>query len=292
MLKNRTEPPSPISAFQLFSISAFSLLSWLLSLWLMSDFGFRFGGIGRLYGAAGLEKLRAARVCVVGIGGVGSWAVEALARSGVGGLTLVDLDEVCVSNVTRQLHALDGAVGQSKAGVMAGRVRAIGPECAVNAIQEFFTPETAEGILREKFDCVLDAIDNIPNKCLLIARCRERGIPVVTAGGAGGRRDPCQVRVADLALTSHDGLLAQVRKRLRDEFQFSREPKKPFGVPCVFSAEPQVFPQNDGTVCARPEPGSDLRLNCDNGYGTASFVTGTFGFAAAAQVVSMLVGKG
>lgn len=258
----------------------------------MSDFGFRFGGIGRLYGADGLERLRAARVCVVGIGGVGSWAVEALARSGVGGLTLVDLDEVCVSNVNRQLHALDGAVGQPKAAVMAERVRAINPECAVNPVHEFFTEQTAEQILCGPFDCALDAIDNIPNKCLLIARCREMGIPIVTVGGAGGRRDPTQVRVADLALTTHDGLLQQVRKRLRAEFQFSREPKQPFGVPCVFSTEPQVFPQTGGGVCARPEPGSDLRLNCDNGYGTASFVTGAFGFVAAARVVSMIVGEG
>ena len=255
----------------------------------MSDFDFRFGGIRRLYGTVGLQRLRSARVCVVGIGGVGSWAVEALARSGIGGLTLVDLDEVCVSNVNRQLHALDSAVGQSKVVVMGQRVAAINSECAVNAVQEFFTPQTAEQILSEKIDCVMDAIDNVPNKCFLIARSREMGIPVVTVGGAGGRRDPTKVRVADLSLTTHDGLLQQVRKRLRDEFQFPREPKKLFGIPCVYSTEPQVFPQYDGSVCAQPQRGSDLRLNCDNGYGTASFVTGTFGFAAAAQIISALV---
>jgi len=255
----------------------------------MSDFGFRFGGIGRLYGAQGLERLRAARVCVVGVGGVGSWAAEALARSGVGALALVDLDEVCASNVNRQLHALDGAIGQPKVTVMASRITAINPECAVEAIQDFFTPQTADSILRGKLDCVLDAIDNVPNKCLLIARCRELGIPVVTVGGAGGRCNPTLVRTADLAFSSHDNLLQQVRRRLRDEFQFSREPKTPFGVPCVYSTESPRFPQSDGTVCATKEPGADLRLNCNNGYGTASFVTGVFGFAAAAQVVSMLV---
>lgn len=254
----------------------------------MSDFDFRFGGIRRLYAASGLERLRRARVCVVGIGGVGSWAVEALARSGVGGLTLVDLDEVCVSNVNRQLHALDGAVGMAKVTAMAERIRAINPECNVNPIQEFFSPQTAEQILCGKFDYVLDAIDNVPNKCLLIARCREMGIPVMTVGGAGGRRDPAAIKVADLALTTHDGLLQQVRKRLRDEFQFPKAPKELFGVPCVYSTEPQVFPQQDGSVCANPEPGAPLRLNCDNGYGTATFVTGTFGFVAAARIVSAL----
>lgn len=254
----------------------------------MSDFEFRFGGIQRLFSVKALERLRAAHVCVVGIGGVGSWTVEALARSGVGTLTLVDMDEVCVSNVNRQLHALDGVIGQSKVEVMARRVTAINPEGAVHAVPEFFLPSTADSILQTKFDFVVDAIDNVPNKCLLIARCRDKGLPIITMGGAGGRRNPAAVQLADLALTTHDGLLQQVRKHLRDEYGFSRELKKPFGIPCVYSTEPQVYPQKDGTVCAQREPGSDMRLNCNNGYGTASFVTGAFGFLAAAHVVSTL----
>ncbi len=253
----------------------------------MNDFDIRFGGIARLFGAAGLERLRRAHVCVVGVGGVGSWAVEALARSGVGRLTLVDLDEVCVSNVNRQLPALDGAVGRPKVEVLAERARAINPECAVRPVTEFFTASNAEPLLSERPDAVLDAIDHIANKCLLIARCRERGIPIVTCGGAGGRRDPTAVRVTDLAFTSHDRLLARVREQLRKEHGFAPAGRA-FGVDAVYSTERPVFPRADGSVCAQREAGSALRLDCDTGYGTAAFVTGAFGFAAAGVVVKGL----
>ena len=243
-----------------------------------NDNALRFGGVARLYGAGGLQRLLQASVCVVGLGGVGSWAAEALARSAVGQLTLVDLDDVCVSNVNRQLQALDGAIGRPKVNVMAERIHAIHPACRVRAVAEFFTESTAEEILESRFDFVVDAIDQVANKCLLIARCRQRGIPIVSAGGAGGRRNPAAIRVADLAQTSRDALLQQVRKRLRDEHGFARDPKAPFGVPCVFSTEP-------------PEPpagGCPGRVTCDNGYGTASFVTGTFGLVAASCVVAKI----
>jgi tRNA A37 threonylcarbamoyladenosine dehydratase len=249
----------------------------------MSDYEFRFGGIGRLYGTDGLARLRAAHVCVVGLGGVGSWAVEALARSGVGHLTLVDLDEICVSNVNRQLHALSAEVGRAKAEVLAERVRNINPECTVRTTLEFFTETNAESLLHTRYDYVVDAIDSITNKCLLIARCREKGIPVITCGGAGGRRDPAQIRVADLALTTHDRLLCKVRDTLRKEFSFPHGKTK-YGVPAVYSTEAPVFPTGDGTVCDRRKDGA-LKLNCDTGFGTATFVTGTFGFVAAGQVV-------
>ena len=257
----------------------------------MSDFDQRFSGIQRLYGKAALDRFRQAHVCVVGIGGVGTWAVEALARSGIGKLTLIDLDEVCVSNVNRQLHALDGEIGKAKVESMAVRVRAINPDCQITARQEFFTDTNAGEILSTKFDAVLDAIDNVPNKCLLIAGCREASIPIITTGGAGGRRDATQIRVADLNRTTHDGLLQAVRKRLRQDFNFPRDPKASFGIDCVFSAEPPIFPQSDGSVCAQREEGSDLRLNCESGYGTATFVTGTFGFVAAAEVLKKLAGE-
>jgi tRNA A37 threonylcarbamoyladenosine dehydratase len=254
----------------------------------MSDFDQRFSGIQRLYGKDGLDRLRRAHVCVVGIGGVGSWAVEALARTGIGEITLVDLDEVCVSNVNRQLHALDGAIGSPKVQAMAERIRLINPEIVVHAREEFFSESNAEEILSPKFDCVFDAIDNVPNKCLLIARCREKNLSVVTCGGAGGRRDPTKIQVADLAKTTHDSLLQAVRKQLRDKFGFPREERKLFGIDCVFSPETPVFPHSDGTVCAQREAGSDLRLNCESGYGTATFVTGTFGFVAAAKIVEKI----
>ena len=259
----------------------------------MSDFDFRFGGIARLYGRDALARLRAAHVCVIGIGGVGSWAAEALARSGVGKLTLIDLDEVCVSNVNRQLHALNDAVGRAKVEVMAERVRGINPECDVRAAMQFFTAETAGELLATGFDYVVDAIDSMANKCLLIARCRDAGIPIIICGGAGGRRDPTQVRIADLSLTSHDRLLTKVRDTLRQDFGFPRGKKK-FHVPAVYSPESPVYPARDGTVCASRESntnGESLKLNCDSGFGTATFVTGTFGFAAAAHVVAEITAK-
>jgi tRNA A37 threonylcarbamoyladenosine dehydratase len=260
----------------------------------MSDFDFRFGGIARLYGKAGLERLRAAHVTVIGIGGVGSWVVEALARSGVGAITLVDLDEACVSNINRQLHALDGAVGRSKAGLMADRVQAINPGCGITAVLEFFNEENGRRLLglEKEFEkarptFVIDAIDNVANKVRLLALCHANGIPIITCGGAGGRRDATQVRIGDLARVTHDRLLSEVRKRLRQEHGFPRGEKK-FGIEAVFSAEPQVFPQQDGSVCemraAAPE-GESLRLNCDWGFGSATCVTGTFGFAAAGLAV-------
>ena len=251
----------------------------------MSDFQTRFDGIARLYGRDGLQRLRAAHVCVVGIGGVGTWAAEALARSGIGALTLVDLDEVCASNINRQLHALTDTVGRAKVEVMAERIRAINPDCRVTAEQQFFTAQTAAALLAPKFDFVLDAIDSVTNKVLLLARCREKNVPVISCGGAGGRRDGTQVRVADLAKVTHDRLLAEVRKKLRKEFQFPAD-GTPMGIECVFSAESPVFAQPNGTVCENRAPGeAGARLNCNGGLGSATFVTGAFGFAAAGIAV-------
>lgn len=254
----------------------------------MNNYEARFGGIRRLYGTEGQDRLGRAHVCVVGIGGVGSWVVEALARTGIGTLTLVDLDDVCISNTNRQLHAITGQFGRPKVEVMADRIRLIQPDCQIHALQSLFTHSTAATILATRFDGVVDAIDQTPMKALLIARCRELKIPVVTTGGAGGRRDPTALRVADLARTSHDGLLAATRKLLRDEYHFPRDPKQNFSVDCVYSTEPQVFPAADGSVCETREAGSSLRLDCRSGYGTASFLTGAFGFAAAAQIVKII----
>jgi tRNA A37 threonylcarbamoyladenosine dehydratase len=261
---------------------------------MVNDSELRFGGMARLYGRAGLERLRAAHVLVVGVGGVGSWTVEALARSGVGTITMVDLDEICVSNVNRQLPALDGTIGRPKVEVLAERIRAINPACRIFARQEFFTEDSAERLLAPTdppVDFVVDAIDAVANKCRLIALCRARRLPVIVCGGAGGRRDPTQVRRADLALATHDRLLSEVRKRLRQEHGFPPAGKK-FGVDCICSAEIPVFPQKDGSVCpaadAPAEPGESRRLNCDWGFGSATHVTGTFGFAAAAAVINAL----
>ena len=248
----------------------------------------RFSGIGRLYGKDALDRLRQAHVCIVGLGGVGSWAVEALARSGVGELTLVDLDDVCISNVNRQLHALEGALGKPKVEVMAQRVRAINPDCALHPLQAFFLKSNAEQLLQTPYNAVLDAIDSPSRKAILIALCRERGIPVVTTGGAGGRRDPTAIEVTDLAFASHDRLVREVRRMLRRRHSFPRG-ERAFGIECVLSREPVFYPAGDGTVCAQRPEAPDLRLDCKSGYGTASFVTGTFGFVAASRIIAQVL---
>jgi tRNA A37 threonylcarbamoyladenosine dehydratase len=245
----------------------------------VSDFEARFGGIQRLYGRAGMERLRAAHVAVIGVGGVGSWAVEALARSGIGRLTLIDADEVCVSNVNRQLPAVEGEIGVAKVEALARRMRAINPELAIEAKQEFFTAETAESLMAARFDWVVDAIDTLANKALLIALCRKRALRVITSGGAGGRKNGTAVRVADLAQASHDPLLQKLRRKLRTEFGFSSDVKLPFGIPAVYSPELPTAPES----C---EPG--LRMDCNSGYGAVTFVTGAFGFAAAGWVVNSI----
>jgi tRNA A37 threonylcarbamoyladenosine dehydratase len=200
----------------------------------------RFSGIGRLYGLTALEKFRRAHVAVVGIGGVGCWAAECLARSGIGKLTLIDADDLCVTNTNRQIHALDGTYGKPKVGVMAQRLRAIQPEIEVTERQEFLSDRNVDGFLDGGFDAVIDAIDAVRAKCVLLARCRERQVPVVACGGAGGRRDASLIRVADLARTRDDALLMAVRKRLRDEHGFPKaragEKIRKFKIEAVFAA--------------------------------------------------------
>lgn len=257
----------------------------------MSPYERRFGGVGRLFSAEGLERLRRAHVCVVGLGGVGSWAVEALARSGIGELTLIDLDDVCISNVNRQLHALEGELGKPKVEVLARRVASINPECNVHALQAFFLKSNAPEILQTPFDAVIDAIDSPSRKCVLVAGCRARRIFVITIGAAGGRRDPTAIEVTDLAYSSHDRLLQEIRHKLRRKHNFPRG-DRPFGVECVFSLEPAVYPAAETANCGRAAvlASADLRLDCNSGFGTAAFVTGTFGFVAAARVVERVTG--
>lgn len=254
----------------------------------MSDYDTRFSALGRLYGAAGLARLQAAHVAVVGLGGVGSWVVEALARTGIGKLSLIDMDEVCLSNVNRQIHAMNGTVGRAKAEVLAERVAKIAPECVVNVEVCFFTESSAERLLAPNYDYIVDAIDATKHKCLLIAEARQRGLNLVTCGGAGGRIDPTRVQIADLARTINDPLLLQVRKRLRREYGFPRKSRQKFKIDCVYTDEFPVFPQEDGSVACEREAGADYRLNCDQGFGSATFVTGAMGFVLAAHVVGAL----
>ncbi|SDJ59504.1 tRNA cyclic N6-threonylcarbamoyladenosine(37) synthase TcdA [Pseudomonas indica] len=250
----------------------------------------RFGGIARLYGREGLERLAAAHVAVVGIGGVGSWAAEALARSGVGEISLFDLDDVCVTNTNRQIHALEGAVGKPKVEVMAERIRAINPACAVHAVADFVTRETMAEYITEQLDCVIDCIDSVPAKAALIAWCKRRKIQIITTGGAGGQIDPTQIQVADLNKTFNDPLAARVRSTLRRDYGFSRTPGRHYSVPCVFSSEQLRYPKPDGGVCQQKSfVGEGVKLDCAGGFGAAMMVTASFGLVAAARAVDKLV---
>ncbi|MEY4939223.1 MAG: hypothetical protein RIQ93_958 [Verrucomicrobiota bacterium] len=261
---------------------------------LTPDYLARFGAVGRLLGRDALHRLSSASVCIVGVGGVGSWVVEGLARSGVGALTLIDLDDVCVTNVNRQLPALEGQIGRPKVVVLAERVKAIHPDCRVEVAQEFFTRSSAARLLTPTYDYVVDAIDGVPNKALLIAECLQRRQPVLTVGGAGGKRDATQIRTGDLGDATGDSLLRLVRKTLRREHGF--EPGKQtgvmhFGVRCVWSGEHPVFPWTDGSCAAYPEPAANLKLDCESGFGTAVFVTGAFGLIAAGEIVRLLAAR-
>lgn len=255
------------------------------------DYATRFAGIQRLYGDAGYQLLSKLHVCVIGIGGVGSWAVEALARSGIGQITMIDYDEVAVSNVNRQLHTLDSTVGEKKAAVMAERVKQINPQCQVNVIDDFINMDNLADYLDRGYDYVIDAIDSIKFKAAIIYHCKRNKIPVVTTGGAGGLNDPTMIKVADLAKTYNDPLAAKVRSKLREAYNYSRNAKRSFGVECVFSSQQPLYPKEDGSV-SHEKPGiHGVSLDCRFGYGAITFVTASFGFVAASRVINKLIKK-
>ncbi|KTB88777.1 thiamine biosynthesis protein ThiF [Pseudomonas syringae ICMP 11293] len=250
----------------------------------------RFSGIARLYGIEGLARLRAAHVAVVGIGGVGSWAAEAMARSGVGEISLFDMDDVCVSNSNRQLHALSGTVGQPKVEVMAERIRAINPDCIVHAVADFVTRDTMAECITPDMDFVIDCIDSVNAKAALISWCKRRKIQMVTTGGAGGQIDPTLIQIADLNRTFNDPLASKVRSTLRRDYGFSRTPNRHYSVPCVFSSEQLRYPKPDGSICLEKKfVGEGVKLDCAGGFGAVMMVTATFGMVAATRAVDKLV---
>lgn len=259
------------------------------------DYLQRFGGIARLYGQEALPIFKKAKIAIVGVGGVGSWAVEALARTGIGALTLIDMDDICVTNTNRQLPAMSGAFGQPKVALLMERVRQISPECDIHAIPEFLGASNADRLLNDAgFDLMIDAVDDTRVKALLIAKAKALGLPIVVSGSAGGRRDPTQIQIADLGLAGADPLLQQVRRLLREEFRFPKSPEgRPmhWGVSCVFSKEKAIYPQPDGSCGhTRPEAGeTGYKLDCSAGFGAATQVTGVFGFTLAAEAVRRLL---
>jgi tRNA A37 threonylcarbamoyladenosine dehydratase len=240
----------------------------------------RFTGVRRLYGEAAEARFMAAHVGVVGVGGVGSWVVEALARSHVGRLTLIDLDMIAESNTNRQIQALEGEYGRAKIIAMAERVQAINPQCQVHCIEDFLHADNVAALLTPKMDIVIDAIDQTHAKVAIIAHCRESRLPVITVGAAGGQRDPTRIGYADLALTRQDPLLAKVRAQLRKIHAFPKAPKK-FGVMAVYSSEPVRYPSR--ATCDAALQG----LSC-TGFGSSVCVTACMGFAASAAALESL----
>ncbi len=266
------------------------------------DFERRFGGVRRLYGDAGLAKLQAAHVVVIGIGGVGSWAAEALARNAVGNIMLIDLDNIAESNVNRQIHALEGEFGKAKVTAMAQRILAINPTCKVTEIEDFVTPENIEKLLSFQIDGIVDCIDDAKAKAAIAAFCKTKKIPLIMTGGAGGRLDALRIKTADLANVTNDKLLAKVRNILRKDYAFAKgkdgmnAKQTKMNILCVYSDEPAVMPlqANKHAVSSDADLTScDLApgiagLNCA-GYGSSVCVTAPFGFAAAGLMLQQLL---
>ncbi len=256
------------------------------------DFEHRFGGIARLYGAAAVARFREAHVAVIGIGGVGSWVAEALARTAIGHISLFDMDDICVSNINRQIHALDGTVGKLKVEAMAQRLRAINPQVQCHPHMQFVTEKNLDASLNQGFDYVVEATDSVKAKAAIINWCVRHKIPVITSGGAGGQLDPTGIQIADLSRTVHDPLAAKVRAKLRKEYGFSRDPKRKFGVDCVFSVEQLRYPDAQGQICQqKPDAQGPVKLDCATGFGASTCVTATFGLFAASRVINTLARK-
>ena len=246
-----------------------------------------FSAVDRVYGKQNRIRLANAHVCVVGIGGVGSWVVEALVRSGIGQLTIIDPDDIAASNINRQIHADTSTVERSKVEVMRERVELINPECVCHAIDDMLVPKNIETYIGDHLDYVVDAMDSILFKAALINHCKRNKIPIITIGGAGGRTDPSKIEIADLSKTWNDALAAKVRHRLRAKHGFRG--RKRIRVECVFSYEQARYPTAEGDISYKKPGSKGITLDCDTGYGSLVSVTASFGFMAAARVLNKLV---
>jgi tRNA A37 threonylcarbamoyladenosine dehydratase len=251
----------------------------------------RFRGIARVYGHRAYSHITGMHVCVIGLGGVGSWAAESLARSGVGQMTLIDYDEIAETNINRQLHAMDSTIGRKKIHVMRNRLIDINPKAEISLIDDYINQHNYAEYLANGYDYVVDAIDSIKHKATIIYYCRRNRISVITTGGAGGLTDPTMVKIRDLSKTYNDPLAAKVRAKLRDDFGYTRNPKRYFGVECVFSSQQPIYPGPDGTVSHHKPGVHGVHLDCEFGYGASSCVTAVFGFTAAGRVIHKHLAK-
>mgnify|MGYP001320776358 CR=1 FL=1 len=254
------------------------------------DYQQRFGGIARIYGNQALQQFSGSHVMVVGIGGVGSWVAESLARSGVGRITLIDLDDICVTNINRQIHALTDTIGQSKTAVMSGRLRAINPLIQVTEVANFLIPGNCAELITADIDYVVDAIDSVKSKAALIAHCRRSKKPFITIGGAGGKTEPAKIKVCDIAQATHDPLLAKVRSKLRKDYRIRDNSRGRLNVPCVFSTEQISYPPLE-SECPTQPTNSSFRLDCNTGFGSVSHLTATFAFFAVSETLKKLASQ-
>jgi len=257
----------------------------------------RFGGIARLYGQAALEHLSRAHFAIIGVGGVGTWVAEALARSGVGQITLVDMDDICITNTNRQIHALQSTIGQQKIDALAARLKDINPEIKVNAVDNFLDKLNIKELITDDMDVVMDTFDVGHLKAALIANCKIRKKLIITIGSAGGKLDPTKITHGDLSKTVNDPLLAKTRNSLRRQYNFTRNPKKVFSIEAIYSTEQMTYPLENGGTCQSKTllSGGTLeggnRLDCNGGFGAATMVTGSFGFLAVSRAVTKFLAR-
>lgn len=249
----------------------------------------RFGGIIRLYGTRITQKLARAHVLVIGIGGVGSWVAESLARSGIGEISLMDLDDICVTNTNRQVHAIQSQIGHSKVSATAARLKDINPEINVHLLEDFLDKDNIDQYIQQHHTLVIDAIDSSMTKSALIAYCKRQKIPIITIGSSGGKKDPSKITYGDLSKTHNDPLMAKVRNNLRRNFGFSRNPKRVFSIETIYSTEQMTYPDNTGETCQhRGFIQGGEKLDCSGGYGAASMVTASFGLLASARAIEKI----
>ncbi len=249
-----------------------------------------FDGIVRLYGQDALDTLQQSHVLVIGIGGVGSWVAEALARSGVGNISLMDMDDICITNTNRQIHTLKTTIGRSKVVMMGERLQDINPDITVDSIEDFLDKKNLEEYISSQYSLVVDAIDSAIVKTALINHCKRNKIPVITIGSAGGKTDPTKIMVGDLSKTKNDPLLAKVRNNLRRLYGFSRNPKRVFSVSAIYSTQQMTYPDNQvGTCQSKQLMEAGSKLDCSGGFGASSMVTGSFGFIAASECIKKIL---
>lgn len=249
----------------------------------------RFAGIQRLYGQQAYHKILRSHVCVIGIGGVGSWVAESLARSAIGKLTLIDLDHIAESNINRQIHSLSETLGQSKILAMKSRISSINPECQITIIDEHISIDNIPEIFDQEFTFIIDCIDQFRVKAELINHCRSNKKKIITIGGAGGRIDPTRIKIADLTRAEGDSLLAKIRKQLRNQYNFPRNLQRRFDIPCVYSTEQLRYPTDDSEVTNQKSECTNLSgLNCANGFGSLAAVTASFGMIASSYVLNYI----